>query len=57
MQELIVLAKSGKKQGQRFTAKEFMRRINGKMPANTKYETCSEEAKNRWLSMVNKNKT
>ena len=58
MQEIITLAKSGKKQqGPTLTAKQFLNRTKCKLPENFKYDTCSEEAKQRWLSIVNKNKS
>ena len=56
MQELIVLAKSGKNNGPRLSHKEFINRIKCKMPKSFKYDTCSDEAKQKWLSIVEKNK-
>ena len=56
MQEIITLAKSGKKPSRTYSHKEFMRAIKGKPPEDMVYEKCSEDAKQRWLDIVNKNK-
>ena len=58
IQEIIALAKAGKKSArQTLTHKEFFNRMKCKLPKNFKYDNCSEDAKNRWLSIVDKNKT
>ena len=56
MQEIIALAKSGKKTPRTYSHKEFINAINGKLPDNFQYDKCSDSAKQRWLSIVNKGK-
>jgi hypothetical protein len=53
MQELIELAKAGKTVHRTLTHKEFVNSIKGKLPVNVKYDTCSDDAKQKWLTRVN----
>ncbi len=53
MQELIELAKAGKTAHRTYSHKEFVNAIKGRIPDNTKYDNCSETAKQKWLSVVN----
>lgn len=55
MQELIELAKAGKSAKRRMTHKEFVASMKGKRD-QAHYDKCNEEQKQRWLSIVNKNK-
>ena len=58
IQEIIALAKAGKKStGRTLSHKEFLNRMKCKLPKNFKYDVCSEDAKKRWLAIVEKNKT
>jgi hypothetical protein len=55
MQEIIDLAKAGKSQNRKMTHREFVNAMKGNRD-KTKYDKCSESQKQRWLSIVNKNK-
>jgi len=55
MQEIINLAKAGKKT-RTLSHKEFVNAIKGKVPKNFRYEKCSDDAKQRWLKIVEANK-
>ena len=57
MQELIEQAKAGKAPKSVMSHREFVRAMKSELPTDFKYEKCSEDAKNRWLSIVNKNKS
>jgi hypothetical protein len=57
MQELIELAKAGKSANRVMTHKEFVSAVKGKPSPNQHYDKCSEDAKARWLSIVNKTKS
>ena len=56
MQELIEQAKAGKSPKSVMSHRDFVRAMKSELPSDFQYEKCSEAAKNRWLSIVNKNK-
>ena len=57
MQELIEQAKAGKSPNTRMSHRDFVRAMKSQVPENFQYEKCSEAAKAKWLSIVNKNKS
>jgi len=55
MQEIINLAKAGKR-NKVLSHKEFVNTVKGKLPENFTYEKCSDDAKQRWLNIIEANK-
>ena len=57
MQELIEQAKAGKSPKSVMSHRDFVRAMKSQVPENFQYEKCSDAAKAKWLSIVNKNKS